>query len=446
MVFIRGQASDFDEWRDRGNPGWGWNDVLPTFRKLEDFSGGASAWRGSGGPIHVADVGREYHPLCRNFLDACVEAGLTETADFNGERSEGVGLYQITARRGLRMSAARGYLWPALKRSNLRLELKAHATRVTFEGRRAVGVSYTIGGETRTAQARREVILAAGAVASPLLLQRSGVGPAALLQRHGIAVVHASEGVGWNLQDHLCIDHLYRVKVPSLNGVLGTWHGRIGIGLQYLVSRRGPLSIGVNQAGGFIRSHPEAPRPDLQLYFSPVSYTKPSPGKRALLKPDPFPGVLMGAQPCRPTSRGHLEIRSADPFAPPVIHPNSLANETDIREILAGSKLLRRLAQMPAMASVISEELKPGPATRSDDELLADIRARAGTVFHPVGTCQMGPDARESVVDPSLKVHGLDGLRVIDASIFPTLTSGNTNAPTLMVAEKGAEFVLRDAG
>jgi choline dehydrogenase len=333
-----------------------------------------------------------------------------------------------------------------MRRPNLRVESEAMATRLVFEGGRADGVEYTQRGAVRSARAGREVILAAGAVNSPLLLQLSGVGPAELLTRHGVAIVHDSPAVGRNLQDHLCIDHLYRARVPSLNEVLGTWLGRARIGLQYLATRRGPLAIGVNQAGGFIRSEPTLTRPDLQLYFSPVSYTKPIPGKRALLKPDPFPGVLMGAQPCRPTSRGHLEIRSADPAAPPVIVPNSLATDEDLRATLGGSKLLRRLAATPAFAAIVAEELKPGAAIRSDEELIDDIRQRAGTVFHPVSTCRMGPDARTNVVDHRLKVHGLDGLRVIDASVFPNVTSGNTNAPTIMVAEKGAELVLRDTG
>jgi choline dehydrogenase len=287
--------------------------------------------------------------------------------------------------------------------------------------------------------------LSAGSINSPQLLQLSGVGPAALLKQHGIAVLRDSPAVGRNLQDHLCIDHLYRSRLPSLNEELGSWWGRFRIGLQYLVRRRGPLSISVNQGGGFIRSRRELSRPNIQLYFSPVSYTKAVPGKRALMQPDRFPGFLLGAQPCRPISRGYLQIRSSDPFAPPLIFPNSLATDHDVTEMLECTKFLRKLAATPALATAIAEELQPGADVKSDGEFIEDIRRRASSVFHPVSTCRMGPDENQDVVDPALRVHGIAGLRVIDASIFPAITSGNTNAPTFMVAEKGADLVLRDA-
>ena len=261
----------------------------------------------------------------------------------------------------------------------------------------------------------------------------------------GIATVCDSPAVGRNLQDHLCIDHLYRSRLPTLNEVLGPWRGRIRVALEYALFRRGPLAISVNQGGGFIRTRPELMRPNIQLYFSPVSYTRAVPGKRALMSPDPFPGVLLGAQPCRPTSRGHLRIVSADPFAAPMIVPNSLSTDDDMGAMLEGTKFLRKLASAPSLAAIIAEELKPGAAAQSDADLIEDIRRRSSTVFHPVSTCRMGPDRRENVVDPELKVHGIQGLRVIDASVFPAVTSGNTNAPTIMVGEKGADLVLRDA-
>ena len=444
MVYVRGQAADFDDWQALGNPGWGWRDVLPYFKRAEDFAGGGDAWRGAGGPLHVADVSRDCHPLCETYLRACEEIGLTRTPDFNGSKTEGVGLYRITTSGGCRMAAARAYLWPAMKRANLRVDTGAHATRILFDGLRATGVEYRQGGARKTALAGREVILAAGSVNSPQLLQLSGVGPGELLKPLGIDVVRDNPAVGRNLQDHLCIDHLYRSRVPTLNQELGTWFGRIRVGLQYLARRRGPLSISVNQGGGFIRTRPDLPRPNIQLYFSPVSYTKASPGKRALMRPDRFPGFLLSAQHCRPTSRGHLQIRSSDPFTAPAIFPNSLASEHDRRELLEGSKFLRKLAAAPSLAAVIAAELQPGPEARSDKDLADDISRRASSVFHPVSTCRMGPDANDNVVDSQLKVHGLHGLRVIDASVFPTVTSGNTNAPTLMVAEKGADMVLRD--
>lgn len=445
MVHIRGQAADFDEWEALGNPGWGWRDVLPYFKKSEDYAGGADDWRGAGGPLHVSEVSRDCHPLCEVYLRACEEAGLTRTRDFNGEGQEGVGLYQITTRGGLRMSASRAYLWPAMRRRNLRVEIRAQATRIVFDGRRATGVEYRQGGERRTAWCRGEVILAAGSINSPQLLQLSGIGPCAVLAPLGIDVVADCPGVGRNLQDHLCIDHLYESRVPTLNDDLGSWFGKVRVGIDYAVRRRGPLSISVNQAGGFIRTRPDLPRPNVQLYFSPLSYTRASPGTRALMRPDPFPGFLLSAQPCRPTSRGHLRITSADSFAAPAIVPNSLSTQQDVRDMLDATRILRRLSASPAFAAVIAAELKPGSDVQSDEALIEDIRQRASTVFHPVGTCRMGPDAAKDVVNHELKVHGIRGLRVIDASVFPAVTSGNTNAPTIMVGEKGADLVLRDA-
>jgi choline dehydrogenase len=445
MVYIRGQPADFDGWKARGNPGWGWADVLPYFRKLEDCATGPETLRGRGGPIRVSDVSAALHPLCETYLRAGEEIGQRRNPDFNSAEQEGVGLYQITTRDGLRLSAARAYLRPAMRRANLRVDTDAHATRLVFEGRRAVGVDYVQHGVMRTARARREVIVAAGAIGSPQLLQLSGVGPGALLSSHGIDVVLDSPAVGRNLQDHLCIDHLYRSKVPTLNQELRPWLGRLRTGLTYLATRGGTLALSVNQGGGFVRSRPELDRPNLQLYFSPVSYTRGVPGKRALMSTDPFPGFLLSAQPCRPTSRGYIEIKSSDPFAHPAIVANSLSTEHDVQEILEATKFLRKLSNAPAFRAIIEAELQPGPNKLSDADLLDDIRQRASSVFHPVSTCRMGPDPAADVVDAALKVHGIGGLRVIDASIFPAVTSGNTNAPVIMVAEKGADIVLRDA-
>jgi choline dehydrogenase len=444
MVHIRGQAADFDEWRALGNPGWGWTDVLPYFRKSEHNARGADAWRAVGGPLHVADVSRDLHPLCDVYLRAGEELGLRRNPDFNGATQEGVGPYQITTRNGRRMSAARAYLHAAMQRANLRVESEAHVRRILFEGQRATGIEYARHGVVRTARAAREIILSAGAIGSPQLLQLSGVGPAQVLAPLGIGTVLDSPAVGRNLQDHLCIDHLYRSRQPTLNQDLGPWWGKLWAGLNYVVRRRGPLSISVNQGGGFVRTRPELDRPNMQLYFSPVSYTRAPPGKRPLMSPDPFPGFLLSAQPCRPTSRGHIQIRSPDPLAHPAIHPNSLSTDHDIREMLEGTRFLRRLAAAPAFAAIIERELQPGLEIRTEPGLLEDIHQRCSSVFHPVSTCRMGPDVRENVVDHELKVHGLRGLRVVDASIFPAVTSGNTNAPVIMVAEKGADLILRD--
>lgn len=446
MVFIRGQPEDFEDWKAMGNPGWGWDDVLPYFKKLETNGQGGDAFRGAGGPVHVATMDRDLHPLCKTFIAAGQEVQYPHNPDFNGVSQEGVGTYQNTAKNGMRMSAARAYIRPAKGRSNLRIETHAHARTIDFDGKRAAGVTYSQRGKIKSATARREVILSAGAVNSPQLLQLSGIGPGALLRRFGITPRHAAEGVGQHLQDHLGLDFLYRSKVPTLNDQLHPWYGKFWHGMRYVLTRRGPLSLGVNQAGGFVRSRPGLRSPNMQLFFSPVSYTKAPPGKRPLMNPDPFSGFLLGAQPTRPTSRGHLAIRSADPFEPVAIHPNYLSTDYDLQEMLEAYRLLRQLAAAPSLAKIIEAEIAPGSHLQSDDELIADCRVRAGTVFHPVSSCRMGPDPAVDVVDARLRVYGVEGLRVADASIFPTLTSGNTNAPTIMVGEKAADLILQDAG
>lgn len=444
MVYIRGQHADFDDWEAMGNPGWGFRDVLPWFRLSETNAAGGDAWRGDAGPVHVTTPERDLHPLCEVFLAACEEAGFHRNPDFNGASQEGVGLYQITTRDGLRMSTARAYLAGARRRANVTVLTRAHATRVLLDGTRATGVAYRRNGIEETVRARREVVLSAGAVNSPQLLLLSGIGAPEDLAAHGIEVRVARPGVGRNLQDHLGLDYLYRSRVATLNDQLHPWWGKLWQGLRYVLTRRGPLSLSVNQAGGFVRCGEMASRPNMQLYFSPVSYTRAPKGKRPLMNPDPFPGFLLGFQPTRPTSRGHIGLRSADPMDPPEIHPNSLATEHDRAEMVAGSRLMRQLAAMPALRRVIADEIVPGPSVATDEDMLADVRARCSTVFHPVSTCRMGPDPATDVVDSRLRVYGVAGLRVIDASIFPTVTSGNTNAPTIMVGEKGAALVLDD--
>ena len=445
MVYIRGQAEDFDGWAAAGNPGWGWQDVLPYFRKSEDFAQGDGSYHGTGGPMHVSDTTDQVHPICRDYLAAGQQAGLPLNNDFNGASQEGVGLYQILTRGGFRVSSARAFLRPAMRRRNLAVRSRAQATRILFEGRRATGIEFMERGVRNTARCRGEIILSGGAINSPQLLQLSGVGPASLLRSLGIEVVLDRPAVGANLQDHLCVDYLYRSRRPTLNNLLRPWWGKLLVGMEYVLSRRGPLALSVNQAGGFFRSVPALDRPDMQLYFSPLSYIKAPPGKRPLMSPDPYPGFLLSVSPCRPESRGHLEIRSANPFAAPKIHPNYLATENDVATMLTGVRFLRRLASTPALAALIEEELKPGPSVADEQALITDIRQRAGTVFHPVSTCRMGPAGADTVVDARLRVHGLEGLRVVDASIFPAVTSGNTNAPAIMVGEKGADLILQDA-
>jgi choline dehydrogenase len=429
MVHVQGQPAELVDWAEAGGPDWSLDALSGCMARVAERIAGA-------------DVSRDTHPLCSSFIFAGQEAGFAAEPDLSRLGADGVGHFRITTRGGFRLSSARAYLRPAMRRSNLDLQVDAHATRIGFDGLRACEVHFAQAGTTRVARARREVILCAGSVNSPKLLQLSGIGPAATLRAQGIGIVQARNGVGRNLQDHLCIDHLYRSRVPTLNQQFGTLRGKIVAGLRYLLFRNGPLALSVNQAGGFVRSRPGLAAPNMQLYFSPLSYTRTPPGTRPLMRPDVFPGFLLSAQPCRPTSRGFVEIASADPMLPPRIVPNALATEHDISEMLEGSRLLRRLASAPALRDVIETELKPGPDIQSDAELLADIRQRASTVFHPVSTCRMGPDAETDVVDPCLRVHGVEGLRVVDASVFPSIPSGNTNAPTLMVAEKGADIIL----
>ncbi len=444
MVYVRGAASDFDRWEQLGNPGWGWRDVLPAFRAIEDSQAGGSEWRGKGGPLHVSEVSARMHPLCRAFIAAGIEAGLPFNPDFNGPSQEGIGIYQITTKGGRRMSAARAFLRPAMRRANLRVRTEAQATRLLFDGRRVVGIEYRQGGAIHATRARREVVLAAGAVNSPQLLQLSGLGPAALLQRHGIAVVSDLPAVGSHLQDHVGLNYTYRANVPTLNGELRPWIGKLWAGLRYLSCGSGPLSLSLNQGGGFFRTRPDLIEPNMQLYFQALSTLRPKAGERPLLTPDPFPGFSIGLSSCRPTSAGRIEIGSADPFAAPRIMPNAFGTDHDVREMLEAVKFIRRLAAQPALAKFIDAELLPGPDCRSDEALIDDFRRRSGTVYHPVSTCRMGSDPGRSVVDVGLKVHGIGGLRVADASVFPSLISGNTNAAAFMTGWKGSDLILGD--
>ena len=441
MVYIRGQAEDFNDWRDRGNPGWGWDDVLPYFIKSETNSDGGSQYRGDKGPLYVNNVSQYYHPICRTFIEAAKQYGFEYNADFNGETQEGVGYYQINTRNGIRMSAARAYLHPALKRNNCHLLKNAHVLRILFDGKYANGIEYRQHDITLSAKANIEVIVCAGAINSPQLLQLSGIGPHQLLSDLAIPVVHCSEAVGQNLQDHLGYSHYYRSRVPTLNNQLSPWWGKALAGIQYLLFRRGILSLSINQAGGFVKSHPNQPRPNLQLYFAPMTYTTAPEGERTLMKPDPFPGFLNSIGQLRPKSRGNIQIQSTDPFKPPKIFPNYLSHEEDIVEMLEGARLLRALAKIPALSAVIEQEQQPGLLIESDEELIDDIRQRSTTIFHPSSTCTMGLDAKTAVVGAQCRVYGVDRLRVVDTSVFPCITSGNTNAPTIMLAEKAADMI-----
>ncbi|HWK67164.1 MAG TPA: GMC family oxidoreductase N-terminal domain-containing protein [Rhizobiaceae bacterium] len=444
MVWIRGQREDFDCWRDAGNPGWGFDDMLPAFKAIEDNEAGADVWRGRGGPVHVTDNRPNVHPLCQRFLAAGKELGLPLNSDFNGAEQDGVGIYQITTKAGRRMSAARAFLRPAMRRPNVRIETRALATRIRFEGSRAVGIDYCKDGRFFTAVAGREVVVCAGSVNTPQLLQLSGIGPAALLRELGIPVVHANDHVGANLQDHLGINYTYKATVPTLNQILRPWWGKMLVGAQYLLLRKGPLSMSMNQGGGFFRTDPGRQRANMQLYFQAFSTVIPRVGERPILTPDPWPGFSIGLSNCRPTSRGSITIRSSDPFAYPKIVANAFSTDEDVAEMLDAVKFLRRMAATRALSEVIAEEVLPGAACRTDEELILDFRRRCGTVYHPVSTCRMGPDPKAAVVDPRLRVHGVSGLRIVDASIFPGNITGNTNAATMATGWKGADLILAD--
>ncbi|GAB4359613.1 MAG: GMC family oxidoreductase N-terminal domain-containing protein [Kiloniellaceae bacterium] len=442
MVYIRGQAEDYEDWKAAGNPGWGWDEVLPLYKRMESHAWGESEWHGGSGPLAIKAPTRELHPTCAAFVAACGEAGLPHNPDFNGARQEGAGSYHLTIKDGIRMSAARAYLGPARRRPNLRIVTGAEAERILFEGRRAIGIAYRRGGVLTTARAGAGVIVAAGAVNSPKLLLLSGIGPAEELKALGIDPLLDSPAVGRHLLDHFDVDLIYRTSVPTLNDQLYPWWGKAWAGLNYLLARRGPLALSVNQGGGFFRSRPGLDRPNVQLYFSPLSYLKAPPGTRPLMNPDPFSAFNLSISPCRPTSRGFLRLRSADPDEAPEIHPVYLDTEEDRRDVVEGLRFLRKLAQTPTLSRIIAEAIAPYPAGDDDDSLIAYARQHGTTIFHPAGTCRMGPDPATCVVDPSLRVHGIDGLRVADASIFPTLTSGNTNAPSIMVGEKASDLVL----
>jgi choline dehydrogenase len=438
LLYVRGQREDYEHWRDLGNSGWGYDDVLPYFKKAEDQQRGESAYHGAGGPLAVSDFS-EKHPLASGLVQAGLNIGLPYNEDFNGERQEGIGFFQATVRNGFRCSTAAGYLRPVRRRSNLRLITNAMVTRILFDGLRATGCAYRTGSAEQVALARREVILAAGAVQSPQLLQLSGVGPAELLTRHGIPVVRDGRGVGANLQDHLQARLIYESKYPiTVNDDMGSWRRKARAGLRFALARKGPLSWWAGLAGGFARTRADLTRPDVQFQLLPFSSDRLSPTLHR------FSGFTILVYKLRPESRGTLQIRSADPLAPPAIRPNYLADTSDVRTMVDGVKLLRRIAADPAMAALIKSEHSPGAACVSDDALTDYIRQNAISVYHPVGTCRMGHDP-EAVVDDELRVHGLSGLRVVDASIMPQLVSGNTNAATIMIGEKGADLILESA-
>jgi len=441
MVYCRGLPGDFDDWARAGNTGWAWQDVLPVYQGFENRVDADGA-PGGGGPLFVSDVRHQLHPMERHFYQAAEQAGLPFTDDFNGPAPEGVGRYQINTRRGMRWSAADAFLRPAMRRGKVDLQTGALVERILFEGRKAVGVSYRQGGVVRTARGRAAVVLSAGALQSPQLLQLSGIGPGDLLQRHGIAPVLTQAQVGANLQDHLAMSYYFKATEPTLNNVLSTMWGKLRVGLQYVTTLGGPLSISVNQCGGFVRSHAQATQVDMQLYCNPITYTLATSKTGTQIVPDRFAGFILCFQPCRPLSRGKVEIATADAAHAPLITPDYLSHPDDVEQVLHGARLIRRLSETAAMRGLIQQPIAPSLNGMDDAAMVEDFRQRASTCYHPVGSCRMGPDAATSVVNPQLQVHGIEHLYVVDASVFPNVTSGNTHAPTTMVAHKGAQAIL----
>jgi choline dehydrogenase len=443
MVWIRGHRADYDEWG--ANPGWGWDDVLPAFRAIEDNQAGGDAYRGTGGPLFISANRQGLHPLVDTYRAASAAAGLAWNEDFNGALQEGAGIYQMTIKGARRNSAARAFLRPAMRRSNVRVITRAMVTKVIVEDGRAVGVEYLRGGARVELRCNAEVILSGGAINSPQLLQLSGIGPGALLQSLGIPVLRDNPNVGHHLSDHQGINYTWAMKVPTYNDVLRPWWGKLRAGVEWALLGRGPLAKSINHAGGFFRTRPDLDRPNMQLFMQAFSTLLPRAGERPVLSPDPWSGMSIGLSNCRPTSRGHIRIRSDDPLVHPAITANAYSTNHDVEEMLAAVKFVRHIAAQAPLAGLIKEELRPGPAVMTDEDLIMDFRRRSGTVYHPSCTCRMGVDASVSVVDARLRVHGVGGLRVIDASAFPSIIAGNTNAPAMLMGWKGAEMVLGEA-
>ena len=438
LLYVRGQARDYDVWRQLGNVGWSYEDVLPYFKRAENQERGADELHGAGGPLSVTDR-RMDNPLCSAFVEASVEAGIPPTEDFNGKSQEGAGFYQYTIRDGRRGSTAVTYLRDAANRANLRVITHAEVEGIALDEKRASGVHFSVGGEKRFIKARREVLLAAGAIGSPQILELSGIGQGDVLKKVGIPVRHELKGVGENLQDHYQVRSVYEVTLPySLNAV---WHSpllQLKTGLEYAFNRRGILANGAAPAGVFAKSTPDLEEPDIQFHFIPFSADAPGKGLHK------FAGVSSTICVLRPDSRGHQHIVSADPKEKPAIVANYLAAESDRRITLAGLKLARHISEQASFKPLVRREVFPGPECVSDEDFIQFAMERGTTVFHPCGTCKMGNDPM-AVVDARLRVHGIGGLRVIDASIMPNLISGNTNAPTIMIAEKAADMIKVDA-
>lgn len=445
LLYIRGQRRDYDIWRQLGCEGWGWDDCAPYFLKSQNQERAGLDGHATGGPLNVSDVTQK-HPVSDAVIQAGVEIGIPRNDDPNGENQEGIGYYQLTVKNGMRCSAAVAYLHPIKHRPNLTIRTHALAHHVIFNGKRAIGVQFSVDGDLLVAKASHEVILSGGAINSPQLLQLSGIGPADLLRRHGIEVKVDLPGVGQNLRDHYVVGMRYRLK-PGVKSVNEMTKGLTFVGevLKFLFQRKGLLTLSAAHIAAFVKTRPELETPDVQYHILPATMDQKKLFDEQKMVLEDRPGLTIAPCQLRPESTGRIEIKSADPSQHAGIWPNYLADSLDQQTIVEGLKIGRRMAQAPALAGLIEAEMEPGSAVVSDEALLAYARETGSTIYHPVGTAKMGRDAM-AVVDPSLKVIGVDGLRVVDASIMPRLISGNTNAPTIMIAEKASDMILAARG
>ena len=434
LLYVRGQHQDYDRWAELGNRGWDFDSVLPYFKKSEDQSRGENKYHGTGGPLKVSDL-RLRRSIADHFIAGASECQIPLNDDYNGAQQEGIGYFQQTAHNGFRCSSAKAFLKPARKRSNLRIITNAQTHRVLVKDRQAFGIEYEHNGVINKALAGREVVLSAGAIGSPQILQCSGIGEGAHLQSLGIEVLHDLHGVGKNLQDHLQIRAVYKTSEQTLNDELNSVLKRIKVGIQYGLFRTGPLTLAASQVTIFTRSSPDVERPDIQFHMQPLSADKPGEGVHD------FSAFTASVCQLRPQSRGEIKILSSDPKQYPSIQPNYLSTDLDLKTAVNGLKVARKITSAPSMEPYILDEYVPGYQYQSETELEEAVRKYSQTIYHPVGTCKMGSDA-SAVVDDELKVHGIDKLRVVDASIMPEIVSGNTNAPTIMIAEKASDMIL----